>query len=118
MGEWGEYDSKEGIQAGEVKLPPQQHQLQQTMPSKTELLSLEHEWVLWYDEGSPKGQSHADYENSMKRLGSFATIQDFWRYWNNIVDIAKFPDYSNLRMFKVGIKPMWEDRANIEGCAV
>jgi hypothetical protein len=31
--------------------------------------------VLWYDEGSPKGQSHADYENSMKRLGSFATVQ-------------------------------------------
>ena len=36
---------------------------------------LEYEWVLWYDEGSPKGQSHADYENSMKLLGSFSTVQ-------------------------------------------
>ena len=42
-------------------------------------------------------------------------FQDFWRYWNNIVDPSKFPEGSNLRIFKHGIKPMWEDPANVGG---
>jgi translation initiation factor 4E len=32
-----------------------------------------------------------------------------------MVDPAKYPNDSNLRLFKRGIKPMWEDAANIQG---
>jgi len=56
-----------------------------------------------------------DYNSQLKPLGSFNTVQGFWRYWNNIVDPSRFPNDSNLRLFKRGIKPMWEDASNIHG---
>ncbi len=41
--------------------------------------------------------------------------QDFWRYWNNLLDLTKLPEHSNLRMFKSNIMPTWEDTANKRG---
>lgn len=39
-------------------------------------LVLQNTWVLWYDDGTGnKGQSNVDYENSIKQLGTFNTIQ-------------------------------------------
>lgn len=70
------------------------------------------------------------YENTLKSLGKFATVQDFWRYWNLLTKVDPFPgSYSNssllklipfeegtnLRLFKGGIKPMWEDPSNEKG---
>lgn len=76
---------------------------------------LKHAWTFWYDEQPHKGMTHAEYESSVVRIGTFDTIQAFWRYYNNIVDPAVFPAYSNLRMFKANIKPLWEDPANSNG---
>lgn len=54
--------------------------------------------------------------SSLKSLGSFNTVQDFWRYWNNLIDNTKpLPESSNLRMFKQGITPSWEHPANAQG---
>lgn len=76
---------------------------------------LQHEWTFWFDEKAARGMKHVDYENSMKQVGTFSTVQDFWRYWNNIVDPTHFPANSNLRLFKSNIKPLWEDPANRDG---
>jgi len=62
-----------------------------------------------------RGMNCQDYNSQLKPLGSFNTVQGFWRYWNNIVDPSRFPNDSNLRLFKRGIKPMWEDASNIHG---
>lgn len=49
--------------------------------STDELLSqafeLEHEWAFWYDDtrGLSKGMTTYDFENSMKTLGKFKTVQ-------------------------------------------
>jgi len=40
--------------------------------------------------------------------------KDFWRFWNHI-DITKFGENTNLRLFKQGIKPSWEDPLNVNG---
>jgi hypothetical protein len=40
--------------------------------------------------------------------------QDFWRYWNNI-ELNRLPLNSNLRLFKKGIRPTWEDPKNVQG---
>ena len=62
-----------------------------------------------------RGMRHDDYESKVKQVGTFSTVQDFWRYWNNFVDPAQFPRNSNLRLFKSSIKPMWEDDMNRAG---
>lgn len=79
-------------------------------------LQLEYEWVFWYDERTlRKGMTERAYESNVKRLGKFATVESFWRYWNNLEDASRFPEGTNLRIFKVGIKPMWEDPINVNG---
>eukprot|EP01105_Mastigella_eilhardi_P024567 TRINITY_DN643_c2_g2_i3.p1 TRINITY_DN643_c2_g2~~TRINITY_DN643_c2_g2_i3.p1 ORF type:complete len:1081 (-),score=322.65 TRINITY_DN643_c2_g2_i3:39-3260(-) len=77
--------------------------------------SLEHEWVIWYDRGGVKGQTQAQYESSIKEIGSFGTVEEFWRYWNNVFEGRRFPDGSNVRVFKNGIRPTWEDPSNVSG---
>ncbi|EGC30825.1 hypothetical protein DICPUDRAFT_99410 [Dictyostelium purpureum] len=76
---------------------------------------LEYEWVFYYDDSTLKGQSCDDYQSFVKNLGSFNTIQGFWGFWNNIINSAMFPDGTNLRLFKQGIAPMWEDPCNENG---
>jgi len=76
---------------------------------------LENEWAFWYDEGNKKGLNQSTYQNNIQQLGGFSTIQMFWRYWNNLVDVEKLAEGSNFRLFKAGIKPLWEDPANKHG---
>jgi len=76
---------------------------------------LENEWAFWYDEGNKKGLNQSTYQNNIQQLGGFSTIQMFWRYWNNLVDVEKLAEGSNFRLFKAGIKPLWEDPANKYG---
>jgi translation initiation factor 4E len=42
-------------------------------------------------------------------------LQDFWRYSNTIKDVSLLPEGVNVRLFKAGIKPTWEDPANYKG---
>lgn len=78
-------------------------------------LQLEHDWTFYFDEGPPRGISKKEYQSYIKPLGSFNSIQGFWRYWNSIMDIKKLPDNANLRLFKTGIQPMWEDPQCVNG---
>mmetsp|Transcript_20166 Transcript_20166/g.77198 ORF Transcript_20166/g.77198 Transcript_20166/m.77198 type:complete len:538 (-) Transcript_20166:35-1648(-) len=89
--------------------------LKRVRVSDSKEVFLKDAWTFWYDEQPHKGMTHSEYENSVVRIGTFDTIQAFWRYYNNIVDPAVFPAYSNLRMFKANIKPLWEDPANSNG---
>merc|ERR1712194_627098 len=67
------------------------------------------------------------YEDNMAKLCEFATIEDFWRLWNNIPKPSaifydgrtkkKFKDRTveSFSLFKKGVKPEWEDAANRTG---
>eukprot|EP01122_Echinamoeba_exundans_P012293 TRINITY_DN5097_c0_g1_i1.p1 TRINITY_DN5097_c0_g1~~TRINITY_DN5097_c0_g1_i1.p1 ORF type:complete len:481 (-),score=92.97 TRINITY_DN5097_c0_g1_i1:37-1479(-) len=88
--------------------------MSETDPNST-AIKLQHTWVLYYDEQTPqKGQQQNDYSERLKPLGTFSTVQEFWRYWNNL-HVADFPINSNLRVFKQGIHPSWEDPINAHG---
>ncbi|KAF2077506.1 hypothetical protein CYY_001205 [Polysphondylium violaceum] len=95
--------------------PTTKQECTQEKSDKEEPAYLEHEWVFYYDDSVPKGQTCDDYQSHIKNLGSFNSIQGFWGYWNNIVDPCLFPDGGNLRLFKKGIAPAWEDPANSSG---
>ena len=43
---------------------------------------LESEWVFWEHRVPDKKQS--SYEDNMAKLCEMATVEDFWRAWNNI----------------------------------
>ena len=43
---------------------------------------LEHEWVLW--EHRAPASSKEKYEDNMAKLCEFATVEDYWRLFNNV----------------------------------
>lgn len=82
-------------------------------------------WALW-EHRAADGQSRT-YEENMAKLVEFATVEDFWRAWNNVPKPSDiFFDgkshkkvgermIESLSLFKAGIKPEWEDKANRTG---
>lgn len=56
-----------------------------------------------------------EYESQVKKIGEFDTIEDFWAIFQHL----RKPDSCNpgieFQLFKVPIKPMWEDEYNKNG---
>ena len=63
---------------------------------------------------SVKGEKK-NWENNLKLVGDFATVEDFWSYFNNMRKPSGLEFNSNYHIFKSGIKPMWEDPHNAKG---
>ncbi|KLT46518.1 translation initiation factor eIF4e [Cutaneotrichosporon oleaginosum] len=87
-------------------------------------LPLEHSWSIWYDSRTYKPppdvleercQRMTEWEASMMPVGSFDTIQSFWRLMNNIRQPSKLTNCGNYHMFKKNIRPSYEDPANSHG---
>jgi translation initiation factor 4E len=73
-----------------------------------------------------------NYEQNKSKLGTFNTINDFWRYYNNYpYPSSIFSDGSNkpiiedpdrevasISLFKLGTEPKWEDPNNTNGAEI
>eukprot|EP01061_Rhynchopus_euleeides_P036260 TRINITY_DN6112_c0_g1_i3.p1 TRINITY_DN6112_c0_g1~~TRINITY_DN6112_c0_g1_i3.p1 ORF type:complete len:470 (+),score=170.00 TRINITY_DN6112_c0_g1_i3:273-1682(+) len=86
---------------------------------------LENEWTIWFDKSARKPKAKAIgradkkgddtmYEDCIVELGSFSSVDVFWTYWNSL-HVHNLKDHCNLRVFKKGIKPLWEDKMNKKG---
>ena len=85
------------------------------------------EWVLWEHVAGAKNPNA--WKENMKQLCSFATLEDFWRYFNYIPKPSEVfydgdsrkrvgPENKTVEeysLFKRGIEPEWGDRANQSG---
>jgi len=80
-----------------------------------EPVMLENKWTLWFDRYLGPGLSVEEYQASLKKLGTFNTIQDFWKWFNNIPSAENLPARTSYHIMKEGIRPLWEDSANVEG---
>ncbi|BEJ15823.1 hypothetical protein CspHIS471_0504280 [Cutaneotrichosporon sp. HIS471] len=87
-------------------------------------LPLEHSWSIWYDSKSYKPSPEVfaerrarlgEWEAGMLPVGTFDTIQSFWRHLNNIRQPSKLVNNGNYHMFKDNIRPSWEDPSNTHG---
>jgi len=80
---------------------------------------LEYEWTFWYDKRPAQGKrlkgEQESYESNLRAVGTFGTVEDFWRYYNHLVKPSQLDLNANYHFFKNGIKPMWEDAANAKG---
>lgn len=79
--------------------------------------SLDRPYSIWFESGQNikrKGRSEQQYEENLESVGSFNSIQEFWRYWN-AMDLQRMPNFCSLSVFKDPIKPMWEDPGNKGG---
>ncbi|KAL1115433.1 hypothetical protein AAG570_007463 [Ranatra chinensis] len=72
---------------------------------------LQHTWTLWYLD-IVKTRSWSD---CLAQIGSFNTIEDFWCLFNHVKPVSLLKHGSDYSLFKDGIRPMWEDSANVNG---
>jgi len=68
-------------------------------------------WALWY----LKGDRTKDWEDCLKQVALFDTVEDFWALYNHIQPASGLTWGSDYYLFKEGIKPMWEDENNVKG---
>lgn len=62
-----------------------------------------------------RSKGATNYEEGVKRIGSFQTIEHFWRLYDHIVRPNDHKTTIDYHMFKNGIKPTWEDPNNEHG---
>ena len=73
---------------------------------------LQTSWAFWYD--AKKGRSHrtaaVDYAQKLHKIGSFDTVEDFWKLYLFMKRPSKLDLNVNMYLFRDGpkIAPMWE----------
>ena len=72
---------------------------------------LQSQYCLWYSRRNPGKQSH-NFDQNLKLIGRFGTCEQFWSLYSHLVKPGDLASHSDFHLFKMGIKPMWEDEAN------
>lgn len=52
------------------------------------------------------------YGSSIKEIGTFGTVEDFWSHYTHLVRPNDLPVNTNYYLFRDPIQPLWEDPAN------
>uniref|UniRef100_A0A8C0NH05 Eukaryotic translation initiation factor 4E type 2 n=1 Tax=Canis lupus familiaris TaxID=9615 RepID=A0A8C0NH05_CANLF len=77
---------------------------------------LQYNYTFWYSRRTPsRSTSSQSYEQNIKQIGTFASVEQFWRFYSHMVCPGDLTGHSDFHLFKEGIKPMWEDDANKNG---
>jgi len=72
---------------------------------------LQSEWTLWYLETDRT----KTWEEMLHEVSSFNTVENFWSLINHIKKPSDIKNGCDFCLFKKGIRPMWEDEANVKG---
>jgi len=72
---------------------------------------LQSKWQLWYF----RPDKSRSWEENLLKVTQFDTVEDFWALYNHIELASNLAPGSDYNIFKVGIKPMWEDDRNRKG---
>ncbi len=72
---------------------------------------LSYSWTLWYFPNDGK----QEWEKNLREVSTFGHVEDFWALYNHILTVSELKSGCDYSLFKRGIKPMWEDRRNVDG---
>lgn len=84
-----------------------------TVPKDDSLLKhqLNSKWTLWYYlPGSGK-----DWEACQHLIHMVTTVEDFWSFYDHLLQPSELRDGVDYSFFKNGIRPMWEAPQNVKG---
>lgn len=70
---------------------------------------LETAWTFWYDKKTSDKQESDQYMEGLRQLGSFNTVQGFYRHYTHLMRPSELPRDHNCYMFRKNYKPMWEE---------
>jgi translation initiation factor 4E len=78
---------------------------------------LQYHYCFWFSRRGQgtKGSASTNYEQNMKLLGTFGSVEQFWAHYIHMARPAELSGHCDFHLFKEGIKPLWEDDANRNG---
>ncbi|KAF3933494.1 hypothetical protein ABW19_dt0209336 [Dactylella cylindrospora] len=76
---------------------------------------LMNKWTLWFTKPPSGAKSDNQWADSLKEVVTFDSVEEFWGIYNNITKTSDLALKSDYHLFKVGIRPEWEDPANKHG---
>ncbi|XP_049870827.1 eukaryotic translation initiation factor 4E type 2 [Pectinophora gossypiella] len=79
---------------------------------------LEYSYWMWFSRRPPARElstSTTGYGQALRLVGRVASVEQWWGLYTHLARPAELPPLSDLHLFKLGIKPMWEDPANVNG---
>lgn len=76
---------------------------------------LKNEWTFHLIKVSPKRDEQPVWKDSTKEIADIQYVEDFWALFNNTISVSKMDRTCKVALFKKGIKPTWEDKANESG---
>ncbi|XP_041968489.1 eukaryotic translation initiation factor 4E type 2 isoform X2 [Aricia agestis] len=88
----------------EPYVPPHEHRL-------------EYSYWMWFSRRPPARELAATtgYGQALRMVGRVASVEQWWGLYSHLARPYELPPLSDLHLFKLGIKPMWEDPANVNG---
>ncbi|KAJ6360130.1 hypothetical protein OIU77_004193 [Salix suchowensis] len=82
---------------------------------KAGLHPLKHKFIFWYTRRTPGVRTQTSYEDNIKKIVEFSTVEGFWVCYCHLARPSLLPSPTDLHLFKEGIRPLWEDSANCNG---
>lgn len=77
---------------------------------------LQFNYAVWFSRKSQNKQtSSTSYDQNLKLVGTFASVEQFWGIYSHLVRPSELTGHCDYHIFKEGIRPMWEDSANNKG---
>jgi translation initiation factor 4E len=106
--------SSEGVtEAGETVITPDPADQKMYHP-------LHNKWTMWFTgPAATKGKAREDstkhWQSAVKKILDFDTVEAFWGLFNNLQPPSLLANKNDYHVFKDGIRPEWEDKANDKG---
>ena len=102
-----------------MSIPPAKISLTSNSVEKTKLKS---RYAFWYTISEdiyqipPKTKiDKSEYENQIKKIAEFETIEDFWAIFQHLRKPDSCRPGIEFQLFRYGVKPIWEDDNNKNG---
>ncbi|KAG4305608.1 hypothetical protein PORY_001164 [Pneumocystis oryctolagi] len=92
----------------------QNHHTQSNAYTQPSVHMLKYSFTFWYMNRT-FGSKIKDYESSLKKLITFSSVEEFWSIYAYLKRPDMLPVISDFHLFKNGIKPIFEDPANLNG---
>mmetsp|Transcript_41510 Transcript_41510/g.89146 ORF Transcript_41510/g.89146 Transcript_41510/m.89146 type:complete len:614 (-) Transcript_41510:234-2075(-) len=70
---------------------------------------LETAWTFWFDKKTSDRKESDQYMEGLRQLGSFNTVEGFYRHYTHLLRPSELPRDHNCYMFRKNYKPMWEE---------
>jgi len=91
-------------------------------PSETKSLNgvalhpLHNTWVFWFRQQHAPGSKVLNYEEGIKKISSFSSVESFWSIWTHLNSPSQLQPTTDYLLFHSGVRrPVWEDPLNING---